>query len=179
MLYVFGFDRLGVVLSDLYFVDPDPGPGQEGAERGVRLELRFMQRGHRGGTVYASQPITIDSPIWRVDLLESVDNPGSLDRAHHHPRMTEWEPGNRRFVPDLTADPLAWLTAQLEDLSGVLDAAEVDRTEIGPGEIEQIQASASEIVETVRRVLKRIADGALARPPESAGSAVLVRESWL
>jgi hypothetical protein len=179
VLYVFAFERLGVVLSDLYFVDPHPGPGQEGAERGVRLELRFMERGHRGGSVYASQPITIDSPIWRVDLLESVDNPGSLDRAHHHPQMTNWEPGNRRFVPDLTADPLAWLAGRLEDIRTVLDIAEVDRTEIDDSEIDQLQASAPEIVEAVRRVLKGIADGDLARAPESADSAALVRESWL
>ena len=33
MLYAFGFDRIGVVASDLYFVDPTPGPGQEGAEQ--------------------------------------------------------------------------------------------------------------------------------------------------
>jgi len=27
MLQVFGFDRIGVLMSDLYFVDPSPGPG--------------------------------------------------------------------------------------------------------------------------------------------------------
>ena len=43
MLYVLGFTRLGVVLSDLYFADPYPEPGQEGAERGVRLEVRYME----------------------------------------------------------------------------------------------------------------------------------------
>jgi hypothetical protein len=41
MFYVFGFERVGVVMSDLYFVDPAPLPGQEGAERGVRLEVRL------------------------------------------------------------------------------------------------------------------------------------------
>ncbi|MGH3825762.1 MAG: hypothetical protein ACRDQX_01100 [Pseudonocardiaceae bacterium] len=34
MLYAFGFARIAVVMGDLYFVDPDPLPGQEGAERG-------------------------------------------------------------------------------------------------------------------------------------------------
>jgi hypothetical protein len=43
MLYLFGFHRIGVVLSDLYFVDPNPNPGQEGAERGVRLEVRLLE----------------------------------------------------------------------------------------------------------------------------------------
>ncbi len=45
MLYAFGFDRIGVLVSDLYIVDPRPIPGQEGAEHGVRLELRVLERG--------------------------------------------------------------------------------------------------------------------------------------
>ena len=44
MLQVFGFDRIGVVIGDLYFIDPNPRPGQEGAERGVRLEVRMTSR---------------------------------------------------------------------------------------------------------------------------------------
>ena len=39
MLYLFGFDEIGVVVGDLFFVDANPGPGQEGAEKGVRVEL--------------------------------------------------------------------------------------------------------------------------------------------
>src|SRR6202012_3035179 len=40
MLYAFGFDRIGVLLSDLYFVDPDPADGQGGgAAGGGRLGL--------------------------------------------------------------------------------------------------------------------------------------------
>ena len=42
MLYAFGFERVGVVAGDLYFVDPSPGKGQEGPEHGVRLELRYL-----------------------------------------------------------------------------------------------------------------------------------------
>ena len=38
LLYAFGFDRIGVLVADLYFVDPSPSAGQEGAERGARLE---------------------------------------------------------------------------------------------------------------------------------------------
>ena len=33
MLYAFGFERVGVVAGDLYFVDPRPAKGQEGAEQ--------------------------------------------------------------------------------------------------------------------------------------------------
>ena len=42
MLYVFGFERVGVVVGDLYFVDPNPMKDQEGAEHGVRVELRVL-----------------------------------------------------------------------------------------------------------------------------------------
>ena len=44
MLYAFGFEQIGVVVGDLYFLDPNPSVGQEGAERGVRLELRMLDR---------------------------------------------------------------------------------------------------------------------------------------
>ena len=30
MLYAFGFERVGVLVGDLYFVDPRPAKGQEG-----------------------------------------------------------------------------------------------------------------------------------------------------
>ncbi|MFN2579451.1 MAG: hypothetical protein ABR607_17420, partial [Pyrinomonadaceae bacterium] len=50
MLHAFGFDRLGVLVSDLYFIDPNPGPNQEGAEQGVRLELRILERGELRGS---------------------------------------------------------------------------------------------------------------------------------
>jgi len=106
VLYVFGFESIGVVVSDLYFVDPNPGPGQEGAERGVRLEVRMLDRGELRGSIYSAQPIAVGRPIWRGDLLESVaGTPGSHDRTHHHPRFTGWEPGHRRFVEELVGRP--------------------------------------------------------------------------
>ena len=98
MLYAFGFERVSVLLSDLYFIDPAPLEGQESAERGVRLEVRMLERGELKGSIYSAQPIGIGQPVWRADLLESVDSPpGSLDRAHHHPEVTGWEPGHRVF----------------------------------------------------------------------------------
>src|ERR1700760_4632458 len=71
MLYAWGFDRVGVVASDLYFVDPEPNPGQEGAERGVRVEVRLLDRPPLTGSVYAAQPIVIDRPVWRGELFEA------------------------------------------------------------------------------------------------------------
>ena len=74
MLYAFGFDRIGVVAGDLYFADPNPAPGQEGAEQGVRLEVRVFERRELLGSVYSARPIAVERPIWRADLLESVGN---------------------------------------------------------------------------------------------------------
>ena len=179
MLYVFGFERLGVVLSDLYFADPNPEPGQEGAERGVRLEVRYMEVAEQGGTVYASRPIIAGEPLWRVDLLESVANPGSLDRAHHHPRMRGWEPGRRTFEEQITADPIGWLAARFDDLAEVTAALEQDGVEVDPHELAELRAAAPEIVDAVQRVLKRIADGELASAPATADATKLVRSGWL
>jgi hypothetical protein len=106
MLYAFGFERVGVVVGDLYFVNPRAASGQEGAEHGVRLELRMLDLGALKGSAYSARPIEIGQPIWRADLLESVDGPaGSLDRAHHHPAFTGWNPGRRAYVSEMSDDP--------------------------------------------------------------------------
>jgi hypothetical protein len=179
MLYVFGFRQLGVVLSDLYFVDPNPGPGQEGPERGVRLELRFLEQPDHEGSVYASRPIVVDRPVWRVDLLESVDHPGSLDRAHHHPKMRGWEPGRRQFDVELSADPLDWVAQRLADVAGLLDEAGISLDDVDPEDLDQLREAAPEVVERVRRLLARIGAGELAVPPASAEPGTLVRAGWL
>ncbi len=179
MLYAFAFERLGVVASDLYFLDPNPGPGQEGPERGVRMEVRFFDQPHQEGSVYASRPIVAGRPIWRVDLLESVDRPGSLDRAHHHPRMTGWEPGGRQFVPELSADPLGWVEQRLENVEEIVKSGGVDESELGPHDIEQIRAARGEILDSIRRLLDGVSSGLLALPPDEAAGRTLIRESWL
>lgn len=100
MLTAFGFESLGVVVGDMYFVDPSPLEGQETPERGVRLELRLVDRAAPQGSIYAGVPIAFTRPLWRVDLFGSTESPpGTLDRAHHHPRFDGWEPGRRHFVP--------------------------------------------------------------------------------
>jgi hypothetical protein len=108
MLAAFGFEALGVVVGDMYFIDPDPLAGQETPERGVRLELRLVDRADPQGSIYAGVPIAFTRPVWRVDLFGSTESPpGTLDRAHHHPRFNGWEPARRHFVDELSADPLA------------------------------------------------------------------------
>ncbi len=183
VLYAFGFERVGVVVGDLYFVDPNPGEGQEGPEHGVRLELRVLGRGELKGTIYSAQPIEVGQPIWRADLLESVaGRPGSFDRTHHHPRFTGWNPGRRAYVKELSADPLGWLGTQLADLDALLASAGVPAEVAGPSDAEDLRRAAPEIVDTARRLLDKVWSGELGNPPDgqaSADGAALVRAGWL
>jgi hypothetical protein len=179
VLYVFGFERIAVVVCDLYFRDPEPDPGQEGAERGVRVEVRRLAAGDLHGSIYSAQPIAIDAPIWRGDLLESVEGEyGSFDRTHHHPRFRGWEPGRRHFVPELSAAPLDWVADRLADLPTLLDEARVDPSTAGPHDADELRRAVPEILATVRRLFERIAAGELARPPADAAAAS-IRAGWL
>jgi hypothetical protein len=165
VLYAFGFERIGVVVSDLYFVDPEPIPGQEGAERGVRLEVRFLDADPLRGSIYSAQPISVGRPIWRCDLLESVAGPaGSHDRTHHHPRFDGWEPGHRVFVDALSAVPLEWVGAHLGDLPSLLAEAEVDPRQVGPGDANALREATPEILEATATLLRRVRAGELANP---------------
>jgi hypothetical protein len=181
VLYAWGFERVGVVAGDLYFVDPDPAPGQEGAERGVRLEVRLLERPPLTGSVYAAQPIVIDRPVWRADLLETVAGPpGSHDRTHHHPRFRGWEPGRRQFDPAIMEDPIAWLTGCLQDLPALMDSAEIDASQAGPNDAADLAATAPEIAKAVEGLLARVRAGELAKEPESgAEPPAAARVSWL
>jgi hypothetical protein len=186
MLYVFGFARLGVVVGDIYFVDPEPTRGQEGAEHGVRLELRLLERGELKGSIYSATPIAVGQPVWRADFLESVDGkPGSYDRAHHHPTFSGWRPGERVFVRELSADPLAWLAGQLADLAGLLTTGGFPADTAGPDDAAELRGATPEIVDAARRLMDRVRAGELGNPPHDAqavpaGAApVLVRSGWL
>ena len=179
IFYAFGFERICVVIGDLYFIDPAPLPGQEGAERGVRLELRLLATGELKGSIYSARPIVIDRPIWRVDLLEAVaGTPGSLDRAHHHPAFSGWDPGPRDFVDGLSAQPLPWVAAQLSDLDALLERAGVAFSEVGAGDAEALRQAVPEIIDVLKRLLDRIKTGELALAPsnEELSSA---RSGWL
>jgi hypothetical protein len=179
VLYAFGFERVGVLVGDLYFVNPRPQPGQEGAERGVRVELRLLERRPLQGGIYSAQPILVERPLWRVDLLEAVNSaPGSLDRAHHHPRFDGWEPGERHFVPELSEAPVEWLAGQLADVDAVFERAGVSRDDIGPGDAAALREAAPEIVEAVRRLLDRVRAGELGRPDDDR-DLVSARIGWL
>jgi len=181
MLYTFGFERIGVVVGDLYFVDPDPSPGQEGPERGVRLEVRLLERVPLEGSVYSAQPIRIDRPVWRADLLESVGSPpGSFDRTHHHPRFVGWEPGGRTFEPAMSAEPLRFVGDQLRQLPALLERAGIAPDSVGPDDAAELAGAADEIVATTARLLQRVHAGELATgPAEGLDSPAGVRAGWL
>ena len=190
MLYAFGFERVGVLVGDLYFVDPEPPRGQEGAEHGVRLELRVLERGALKGSIYSAQPIEVGQPVWRADLLETVDGrPGSFDRTHHHPVFSGWDPSSRVFVRALSADPLGWLGEKLADLDGLLASAGFPPETAGPGDAESLRAAAPEIVDVTRRLLDQVRAGELGNPPRDAALAgasaaadagpVAIRSGWL
>ena len=179
MLQAFVFERVGVVVGDLYFLDPNPHPGQEGAEHGVRLELRVFDRGDLKGTIYSAMPIEVGRPIWRVDLLESVDGkPGSFNRTHHHPKFNGWDPTARQFLRELSSDPLGWLAGQLADLPAVLERAEVPPEVADPSDAASLRDIAPAIVGVTGMMLDKVRAGELGLPP--ADDAVdSIRNGWL
>ena len=182
MLYAWGFEKVGVVAGDLYFVDPDPGPGQEGAEHGVRLEVRLLERPPLTGTIYAAQPIVIDRPVWRADVFETLSGPGSHDRTHHHPLFRGWEPGRRKYDEQLTRDPVAWLEHQLSDLPALLAGAAVDPDMVGPDDAGQLAAAARQIASTVADLLARVRAGELGQEPATSREGAPLSEArigWL
>jgi hypothetical protein len=175
MLWAMAFNQIGVVVSDIYFVDPNPGVGQEGAERGVRLELRVFERDELVGSIYSAVPIRVGRPLWRVDLLGSVVSaPGSLDRAHHHPQFTSWEPGRRVFVEELSTDPVGWLKDRFARIEDVL--ADADLPDSGE-DADALKAAGPMVVAMVEQLLRDVAAGRAALEPAGAGESV--RSSWL
>jgi hypothetical protein len=180
VLYAFGFTRVAVVVGDIYSLDPAPDPGEEGAERGVRLEVRLIERGALRGDIFSAQPIEVGLPIWRADLFETVDGePGSFDRTHHHPKFIGWSPSHRKFDPALSAAPLEFVAEQLSNLDVLVKQAELDPAEVSELDAEQLREAVPEIIDATRRLLARVHAGELAAAPDDAAELVEARIGWL
>jgi hypothetical protein len=180
MLQAFVFERVGIVVGDLYFLDPQPAKGQEGPEHGVRLELRVFDRGDLKGTIYSAVPIEAGRPIWRVDLLESVaGKPGSYNRTHHHPAFSAgtWDPRPREFLRELSSDPLGWLGDQLADLPGILKRAGVPEDIAHPSDAASLRDMAPVIVSTAKMMLDKVRAGELGTAPQEDADSI--RNGWL
>jgi hypothetical protein len=180
MLQLFGFDRIGVVVGDIYFIDPAPGKGQEGPEHGVRLEVRMLKPGELNGSIYSARPISIAEPVWRADLLESADGaPGSLNRAHHHPNMRGWEPGRRVFDRDLSGDPVGFVGRMLSDLEGLLGRAGIELDATLAADASSLRAAVPDIQRAVTGMLDQVKAGWLGAAKGAEEEVTGVRLSWL
>jgi hypothetical protein len=179
MLQLFGFDRIGVVVGDIYSIDPAPAKGQGGPERGVRLEVRMLEPGALTGSIYSARPISIAEPIWRADLLESADGtPGSLDRAHHHPKMRDWEPGKRVFDRELSSDPVGFVGSMLSDLEGLLDRAGIEVDAALAADARSLRGAVPEVQRAVFSMLDQVKAGQLGTAPDG-DDLTSARVSWL
>ena len=179
MLQLFGFDRIGVVVGDIYFIDPAPAKGQEGPEHGVRVEVRMLEPGELIGSIYSARPISIAEPIWRADLLESTDGvPGSLNRAHHHPDMRDWEPRKRVFDRDLSNDPVGFVGAILSDLEGLLTRAGVEVDAVLAADARSLRGAVPEVQRAVSGMLDQVKAGELGAAP-AGDDLTSARVSWL
>jgi hypothetical protein len=166
MLTVFGFERVAVTVEDIWFFEPDPYPGEEGAERGVRVEVRLLRRLPQAGSVYSAYPVHLETALWRADLLESVAaGPGSRDRMHYHPLMADDEPGEREFDPAIRTDPFAWLEGKLVDPEALL-RPKLDDLVPYASDLEQWRLALPQILQSARTTMKHVHSGLSAHPPE-------------
>jgi hypothetical protein len=146
------FDTLCVTVAEVDFLDPELEFDPAARERGVRVEIRPTTSASAGGTVYASDPITLQPAICRIDLLES--RPGAADRMHWHPIMHSGEPGERTFDGALSADPVRWLTERLRDLSTLLSGAQAEVVARHRRDVGVVAEVADEVVAAVRAGLE-------------------------
>jgi hypothetical protein len=174
MLYLYGFEEICVMASEVFFVDPAPAvDGQEGPEAGVRVEIRKLERLPLRASIYSAQPMAADTPLLRFDLLESFpDGLGTRDRVHWHPDFDGWDPSWRKFDPELSADPLGWLRKSLGDLDRLLDSP-------GHPDAAAVAARSDEIVTSVGRLWDQVRAGDFNPPDDGWTAEPAFRRGWL
>jgi hypothetical protein len=160
------YQRLGIVIEDIYFLEPDPDPGEEGPERGVRVEVRLVENQPLSGSRYSAYPIDIRTAIWRADLLGSVAaGPGARDRMHYHPLMADDEPGDRQWDPAIRANPLEWIASQLEQIELIVTAKVSDITPYRH-DLAEIRRQAPLIVRSTEEMMEQVHRMELAHEPQ-------------
>jgi hypothetical protein len=159
------YQRIGVVIEDIYFVEPNPDPGEEGPERGVRVEVRHIENHPLSGSRYSAYPIDIRTAIWRADLLGSVAaGPGARDRMHYHPSMADDEPGDRQYDPAIAADPLAWIAKQLVEIETIV-AAKVADISLYQEDLAEIRRQVPMIAQSIEQMMEQVYRMELAHDP--------------
>ena len=83
-----------------------------------------------------------------------------------------------QFLPELSADPLGWLSEQLSDLPAVLERAGVPPEVADPSDAASLRDIAPAIVGVTSMMLDKVRAGELGLPP--ADDAVdSIRNGWL
>ena len=145
------FDTLAVTVERTDFLDPAFASEPDIRERGVRVKIRPVDS-HHTGSIYASDKITLQPGLCRIDLLESA--PGAANRMHWHPTMTDGEPGDRSFDPAMPADPIEWLAQHLADVTALLAEVGVDGLDRHSESARQVAEHADDIVAAARSGLE-------------------------
>jgi hypothetical protein len=145
------FDTLAVTVERTDFLDPEFASEPDIRERGVRVEVRPFETRHRG-SIYASDQMTLQPALCRIDLLESA--PRAADRMHWHPTMDAGEPGDRVFDAAIPADPLGWLAQRLANVTALLTASGVDDVTRHSGSAQDIASHVDDIVAAARSGLE-------------------------
>ncbi|WP_219414443.1 hypothetical protein [Pseudonocardia nigra] len=119
---VYTFTRVAVTVRRWFEI----GTAAE-MEHGARLELALLAQQPHRGTESAAQRTVVDQTFWRADIFGRLDRPDApYSAAHFHSRFDGVEPCGREWSGDLTANPWAWLTDQLEHLEDRLAGAGFD-----------------------------------------------------
>jgi hypothetical protein len=140
------FRRLAIAVFRIDFLDPALTDEADARERGVRIEVKPATSGFEG-SVYSSSATRVDPAVCRIDLLESA--PNAADRMHWHPTMPDGEPGDRTFDPGIGADPIGWLSTQLDDLAPLLEQAGVPDVPSYADDVADVRAARAEILDDV------------------------------
>ena len=113
-----------------------PGRGKGTAAAPAPRQRVGRSAGHRG------------RPLWRADLFDRLDGaPGNYAVAHYHPQFAGDEPSGRNWDQALTADPWAWLAAQLASLGG---AGGDEPWPLSPEDAADLNRYADEVVAAAR-----------------------------